>query len=166
LRLLFEIFRKCRRSIAPIRRRNILISSARTNESAGREFQTVYPGFGSFGGAHLAAFDHRHDPRNYFWRVVALPRAQSRIDGERVDPGINGTHRVRPDGSAVQKFDAPKATLISYIIKGILSHKLPWALVLLGAMTAVVLEMSGIPSLAFAVGVYLPLASSSPILIG
>ena len=43
-----------------------------------------------------------------------------------------------------------------YIIKGILSHKLPWALVLLGAMIAVVLEMSGIPSLAFAVGVYLP----------
>ena len=29
-----------------------------------------------------------------------------------VDPGINGTHRVRPDGSAVQKFDAPKATLM------------------------------------------------------
>jgi hypothetical protein len=83
-----------------------------------------------------------------------------------VDPGINGTHRVRPDGSAVQKFDAPKATLMSYIIKGILSHKLPWALVLLGAMIAVVLEMSGIPSLAFAVGVYLPLASSSPILVG
>jgi putative OPT family oligopeptide transporter len=83
-----------------------------------------------------------------------------------VDPGINGIHRVRPDGSAVQKFDAPKATLMSYIIKGILSRKLPWALVLLGVMISVVLEMSGIPSLAFAVGVYLPLSSSSPIWIG
>jgi putative OPT family oligopeptide transporter len=83
-----------------------------------------------------------------------------------VDPGINGTHKVRPDGSTVAKFDAPKATLMSYIIKGILSHKLPWALVLLGVMIAIVLEMSGIPSLAFAVGVYLPLASSSPIFIG
>jgi putative OPT family oligopeptide transporter len=83
-----------------------------------------------------------------------------------VDPGINGTHRVRPNGSTVNKFDAPKATLMSYIIKGILNHKLPWALVLLGVMIAVVLEMSGIPSLAFAVGVYLPLSSSSPILIG
>jgi hypothetical protein len=39
-----------------------------------------------------------------------------------VDPGINGTHATRPDGSAVQKFDAPKATLMSYIIKGILSR--------------------------------------------
>jgi hypothetical protein len=37
---------------------------------------------------------------------------------------------------------------------------------LLGVMIAVVLEMSGIPSLAFAVGVYLPLSSSSPIFIG
>lgn len=83
-----------------------------------------------------------------------------------VDPGINGTHKMRPDGSAVAKFDAPKATLMSYIIKGILSRKLPWALVLLGVMIAIVLEMSGIPSLAFAVGVYLPLSSSSPIFIG
>lgn len=83
-----------------------------------------------------------------------------------VDPGINGTHKVRPDGTTVAKFDAPKATLMSYIIKGILSRKLPWALVLLGVMIAIVLEMSGIPSLAFAVGVYLPLSSSSPIWIG
>ncbi len=83
-----------------------------------------------------------------------------------VDPGINGIHRTRPDGSEVPKFDAPKATLMSYIIKGILNRQLPWGLVLLGVMIAVVLEMSGIPSLAFAVGVYLPLSSSSPIFIG
>src|SRR5437588_1814921 len=82
------------------------------------------------------------------------------------DPAINGTHRARPDGTTVTKFDAPKAVLMSYIIKGILNHKLPWTLVLLGVMIAIVLEMSGIPSLAFAVGVYLPLSSSSPIFIG
>ncbi len=84
-----------------------------------------------------------------------------------VDPGINGTHKVRPDGTTIDtKYDAPKATLMSYIIKGILNRQLPWGLVLLGVMIAVVLEMSGIPSLAFAVGVYLPLSSSSPIFIG
>jgi uncharacterized oligopeptide transporter (OPT) family protein len=55
---------------------------------------------------------------------------------------------------------------MSYIIKGILNRELPWGLVLLGVMIAVVLEMAGIPSLAFAVGVYLPLSSSSPILAG
>jgi OPT family oligopeptide transporter len=83
-----------------------------------------------------------------------------------VDPGINGTHPVRPDGTRVPKYDAPKATLMSYIIKGILNRQLPWGLVLLGVMISLVLEMSGIPSLAFAVGVYLPLSSTSPIFIG
>jgi len=83
-----------------------------------------------------------------------------------VDRGINGSIRTLPNGRDVPKFDAPKATLMSYIIKGILGSKLPWGLVLLGAMIAIVLEMSGIPSLAFAVGVYLPLSSSSPIFNG
>jgi putative OPT family oligopeptide transporter len=84
-----------------------------------------------------------------------------------VDPGINGTHKFLADGKlAPKKFDAPKATLMSYIIKGILNRQLPWGLVLLGVMISLVLEMSGIPSLAFAVGVYLPLSSSSPIFIG
>ena len=83
-----------------------------------------------------------------------------------VDPSINGMHRVRPDGSTVEKFQAPKAVLMSYIIKGILSRKLPWGLVLIGAAIALVLEMSFLPSLAFATGVYLPLSSSSPIFFG
>jgi len=83
-----------------------------------------------------------------------------------VDPGINGAYKSLPNGEKLTKFDAPKATLMSYIIKGILGGKLPWGLVLLGVFIAIVLEMSGIPSLAFAVGVYLPLSSSSPILIG
>jgi putative OPT family oligopeptide transporter len=83
-----------------------------------------------------------------------------------VDPGVNGTHNVRPDGTRVTKFDAPKATLMSYIIKGILNRELPWTLVILGVMIALVLELSGVPSLAFAVGVYLPLSSSTPLLAG
>jgi uncharacterized oligopeptide transporter (OPT) family protein len=83
-----------------------------------------------------------------------------------VDPGINGTFNKRPDGTEVRKFDAPKATLMSYIIKGVLDHHLPWELVLLGAMIAICLEMASIPSLPFAVGVYLPLSSSSPIFFG
>ena len=83
-----------------------------------------------------------------------------------VDPGINGTAKKRPDGTAVQKFQAPKATLMSYIIKGILNRELPWGLVILGFMIAVVLELSGIPSLAFAVGVYLPIATSAPLFVG
>jgi putative OPT family oligopeptide transporter len=83
-----------------------------------------------------------------------------------VDPGINGVHTTRPDGSKVTKYDSPKAVLVSYIIKGILNGQLPWALVLMGVMIAVVLELAGVSSLPFAVGVYLPLSASTPILVG
>ena len=83
-----------------------------------------------------------------------------------VDPGINGTVKNRPDGATVTKFNAPKAVLVSYIIKGILDRKLPWTLVLLGVMIAVTLELCGVPSLVFAVGVYLPLSSSAPLFVG
>src|SRR5262245_29967029 len=76
------------------------------------------------------------------------------------DPGINGVYDKLPGSNqTVAKFTAPKATLMSYVIKGILSGELPWGLVLLGVMTSIVLELSGIPSLAFAVGMYLPLSS-------
>ncbi|HYE12980.1 MAG TPA: oligopeptide transporter, OPT family [Pyrinomonadaceae bacterium] len=83
-----------------------------------------------------------------------------------VDPGINGIYKKTADGTSVDKFNAPKATLMSYIIKGILSRELPWGLVLLGVFIAVVLELAGIPSLAFAVGVYLPVSASAPIFVG
>src|SRR5690606_13365787 len=79
-----------------------------------------------------------------------------------VDPGINGVYTTRPDGSEVRKFDAPKAVLASYIIKGILDRQLPWELVLFGVLIALILEMAGIASLPFAVGVYLPLSTSAP----
>ena len=83
-----------------------------------------------------------------------------------VDPGINGTHTKRPDGTEVKKYDAPKAVLVSYIIKGILDNQLPWTLVMLGVMIAVVLEMSGVEPLSFAVGVYLPLSATLPVAVG
>jgi putative OPT family oligopeptide transporter len=83
-----------------------------------------------------------------------------------VDPGINGTHKYRSDGTSVTKFDAPKATLISYIIKGVLSQKLPWGMVMIGVGIAVLTELCGISSLTFAVGVYLPLSTTTPILMG
>ncbi|TMH91794.1 MAG: oligopeptide transporter, OPT family [Betaproteobacteria bacterium] len=83
-----------------------------------------------------------------------------------VDPGINGSHTTRPDGTQVRKYDAPKAVLMSYIIKGILDQQLPWALVIFGVVIALVLEMANVPSLPFAVGVYLPLSSSAPIFVG
>jgi putative OPT family oligopeptide transporter len=83
-----------------------------------------------------------------------------------VDPGINGIIKKDDEGRDLERYDAPKATLMSYIIKGVLGQNLPWGLVILGAMLAVVLEVSGVPSLAFAVGIYLPISTSAPIFAG
>ena len=55
---------------------------------------------------------------------------------------------------------------MAIITDGILTQKLPWTLVLMGVSIALVLELSGVPSLPFAVGVYLPLSSSTPIFVG
>lgn len=61
---------------------------------------------------------------------------------------------------------APQATLMATVIKGLLSQNLPWGLVLVGMGIAAVMELSGVRSLPFAVGAYLPLSVSSPIFIG
>ncbi|HTO97959.1 MAG TPA: oligopeptide transporter, OPT family [Myxococcales bacterium] len=83
------------------------------------------------------------------------------------DPGINGKLDVRDNGEKVKaKFSAPKPVLMSFIIEGIMSQRLPWGLVLIGVFISVVLELCGLSSLAFAVGVYLPLSTSTPIMAG
>ncbi|MCV5198015.1 hypothetical protein OFM41_31745, partial [Escherichia coli] len=46
-----------------------------------------------------------------------------------VDPTINGVITKDENGNDIERYDAPKATLMSYIIKGILSQELPWGLV-------------------------------------
>jgi uncharacterized oligopeptide transporter (OPT) family protein len=103
--------------------------------------------------------------------VAGLPQGKYLVDDAGsikylVDPGINGVESKRLDGSTVLKYNAPKARLMSLIIDGILTNKLPWGLVLLGVGIALVLELCQVPSLPFAVGVYLPLSSSTPIFVG
>ena len=83
-----------------------------------------------------------------------------------MDPGINGELEYRDNGNKVLKFKVPKAQLMALIANGILNQKLPWALVLLGVSIAIVLELCAVPSLPFAVGVYLPMSSSMPIFVG
>ena len=83
-----------------------------------------------------------------------------------VDPGINGRLTQRDDGAKVPKYNQPQARLFALITDGILNQKLPWTLVAFGALIAVVVELCGVSSLAFAVGMYLPLSSSTPIFVG
>jgi putative OPT family oligopeptide transporter len=61
---------------------------------------------------------------------------------------------------------APQATLMATIIKGLLNQNLPWGLVLIGVFLSIVLELCGVRSLTFAVGSYLPIATTAPIFAG
>ena len=61
---------------------------------------------------------------------------------------------------------APQAILMATVIKGLLSQNLPWALVLIGMGLSLVVELCGVSSLAFAVGAYLPLSTTTPIFAG
>jgi putative OPT family oligopeptide transporter len=105
--------------------------------------------------------------------IQGVPQGRYLVDDDGtirylVDPAINGRVDHRDDGSSVKsnKFEAPKTRLMALIVGGILNQKLPWGLVLMGVLIAITVELLGVPSLPFAVGVYLPLGTSVPIFLG
>ncbi|WP_431217813.1 OPT/YSL family transporter [Puia sp. P3] len=63
-------------------------------------------------------------------------------------------------------YNAPQATLMATLVKGILSGNLDWNYVLAGAFLALVMELCGVRALSFAIGVYLPLSTTLPIFCG
>jgi putative OPT family oligopeptide transporter len=63
-------------------------------------------------------------------------------------------------------YPAPQGTLMATLIKGILSFNLDWQFVLVGFFIAITLELCGVKSLSFAVGLYLPLSTTLPIFLG
>ena len=103
-------------------------------------------------------------PDHQPYRVVTLATAADGLPA--------GRYLVRDDGTVaytaldVRKFDAPKAQLFRLIIDGTLGGLLPWGLVLIGFFLAVIMEMVGVSSLPFAVGLYLPLSTSAGIFVG
>ncbi len=69
-------------------------------------------------------------------------------------------------GFGSKELPAPQATLMKTIIEGVLTGELPWGLVLTGAGVSMAAMLCGVSGLAFAIGVYLPLASMAPIFVG
>jgi putative OPT family oligopeptide transporter len=61
---------------------------------------------------------------------------------------------------------APKAALMNIIAQGLMAGDLPWDIIFIGASLAISLEFLGLNSLTVAVGFYLPLSVSAPIMIG
>lgn len=69
-------------------------------------------------------------------------------------------------GFGGQELPAPQATLMKLVIDGVLDQSLPWGLVGIGVGIALACEVFRIPSLPFAVGVYLPVATMTPVFLG
>jgi putative OPT family oligopeptide transporter len=83
------------------------------------------------------------------------------------DPAVVPRLQKNDQGDKVaMKFPAPKTAVIGIIINGVLKQDLKWDFIILGALIAVTLELCGISSLAFAVGVYVPISVSAPIFVG
>ena len=61
---------------------------------------------------------------------------------------------------------APQAILMKMIVEGVMGGNLPWNLVLSGVFIAIVVEVLGIPVLPFAIGLYLPIYLSVPMMLG
>ncbi|MCY2960659.1 MAG: oligopeptide transporter, OPT family [Planctomycetota bacterium] len=69
-------------------------------------------------------------------------------------------------GIGTDKLPAPQATLMATVIKGVLSQNLPWGYILVGAGLAAAVALAGVSPLAWAVGAYLPFATSFTIFLG
>ena len=96
-------------------------------------------------------------------RVGGLPGIP---DGTYLADSLGKVHFEVVQGIGSSKASAPQARLMSLVIKGILTQQLPWGLVLIGVFISILMEMVGVPALAFAVGVYLPLESTTPVYVG
>src|SRR5262245_32374089 len=82
-----------------------------------------------------------------------------------VDDAGRVRYRIQ-EGIGSEQAPAPQATLMSLVTKGILTQQLPWGFVLLGVCTSLLMEIIGVPALAFAVGMYLPLEITTPVYAG
>lgn len=83
------------------------------------------------------------------------------------DDTIMGQLDTNDEGNYVKReFDAPKTQVMGIVINGVLKGDLNWSMIGIGAMIALMLELCGVSALAFAVGVYVPIAVSSPIFFG
>jgi putative OPT family oligopeptide transporter len=83
-----------------------------------------------------------------------------------LDPGIGGREPTDYQGRTIEKLDSPKAQIMALVVDGILTQKLSWGLILIGAFFAIAMEVLGLPSLPVAVGVYLPISTSATIFMG
>ena len=109
--------------------------------------------------------DMVHEGKSY--QLINVIGSHAIPDGRYLyDPATKRIDFQQRVGIGSERLPAPQAVLMSTVINGILRQSLPWGLVLLGVFIVVVMELCGVRSLAFAVGSYLPIATTAPIFCG
>lgn len=69
-------------------------------------------------------------------------------------------------GFGSEHLAAPQAVMMSMVVKGVMGGTMPWALIAVGMLVGLMVELLRVPALPFALGMYLPVPLSTPIMIG
>lgn len=69
-------------------------------------------------------------------------------------------------GFGSEELGAPQAMMMKMVVEGVMNGNLPWALVFIGIFISVVVQILGLPVLPIAIGIYLPISLSTPIMVG
>jgi hypothetical protein len=107
----------------------------------------------------------QEDPKKY--QLITALGAHHLANGQYLyNPQTGSIERQWIQGIGSDKAAAPQANLMATVVNGIIDHRLPWNLVLIGVFIVVAVELLGIRSLSFAVGFYLSIATTLAIFCG
>jgi putative OPT family oligopeptide transporter len=116
--------------------------------------------------AKLPTFTESDGEKRHVYRIFTEEAEEGKTPREYLVDD-QGRFLARLETEAVKmKFEAPKTQVMAVIVNGLLDQKLNWGLILIGAFVSIALELCGVSSLAFAVGLYIPMQYSAPIFIG
>lgn len=105
------------------------------------------------------------DPKKY--QLITALGAQHLANGQYLyNPATGNLERQWIQGIGSDKAPAPQANLMATVVNGIIDHRLPWNLVLVGVFIVVGIELLGIRSLSFAVGFYISIGTTLAIFCG
>jgi hypothetical protein len=107
----------------------------------------------------------QEDPKKY--KLITALGAQHLANGQYLyNPGTGKLERQWIQGIGSEKAPAPQANLMATVVNGIIDHRLPWNLVLVGVFIVIGVELLGIRSLSFAVGFYISIGTTLAIFCG
>ena len=107
----------------------------------------------------------QEDPKKY--KLITALGAQHLANGQYLyNPSSGAIERQWIQGIGSDKAPAPQANLMATVVNGIIDHRLPWNLVLVGVFIVIGVELLGIRSLSFAVGFYISIATTLAIFCG